>query len=68
MNGAGDDDATFSSAGAASCAKRLAANLLCLMLISSKRPAPQMLRFMHTARRCKEAMPSVFEPTSLFRA
>ena len=51
MNGWGDEVAKFSSAGAASCAKRLAANLLCRMLISSKPSAPQMLRFMHTARR-----------------
>lgn len=51
MNGAGEELAKLVSAGAASCAKRCAANLLCRMLISSKFSQPQRLRFMHTARR-----------------
>lgn len=49
--GAGEEWAKLVSAGAASWAKRCAANLLCWMLISSKPSTPQRLRFMHTARR-----------------
>ena len=50
-NGMGELSAKRSSAGAAWCAKRCPANLLCRIEISSKPSAPQMLRFMQTARR-----------------
>ena len=39
------------SAGAASCAKRCAANFECRIVISSKFSTPHRLRFMQTARR-----------------
>ena len=51
MKGMGDELAKFSSAGAASWAKREAAYLLWRMLISSKSSTPHRFRFWHTARR-----------------
>jgi hypothetical protein len=50
-NGAGLELAKLVKAGAASCEKRCAANLLCRMAISSKISMPYKLRFWHTARR-----------------
>ena len=50
-NGAGEELAKLVSAGAASCAKRCAANLECRIVISSKFSTPHRLRFMQTARR-----------------
>lgn len=49
--GAGEELAKRVSAGAASCAKRLAAYFECRMLISWKSSTPQRLRFWQTARR-----------------
>ena len=66
-NGAGELSANRFSAGAASRAKRGAANFECRMVISSKSSTPHRLRFLHTARRKNDAMPSVFEPTSVFQ-
>ena len=66
-NGADDELAKFVNAGAASWAKRCAANFECRIVICSKFSTPQRLRFMQTARRWKLAMPSVLLPTSLFQ-
>jgi len=49
MKGAGEEMAKLVKAGAASWAKRCAANLLCRMMISSNPSTPQRLRFMQTA-------------------
>ena len=49
--GIGDESAKFSSAGAASWAKREAAYLEWRMMISSKSSTPHRLRFWQTARR-----------------
>jgi hypothetical protein len=50
-NGTGEELAKRVNAGAASCAKRCEANLLCRMVISSKSSTAQGLRFWQTARR-----------------
>lgn len=50
-NSAGEELAKLVNVGAASCAKRCAANFEWRMVISSKFSTPQRLRFIHTARR-----------------
>lgn len=51
MNGAGEELAKLVSAGAASCAKRWAANFECRMVISSKFSVPHKFLLAQTARK-----------------